>query len=85
MIARVAAVSDEILHPVSEEQVLSTVANCGSGREMTVDAKLYVLKICDADMIAHVLRPTRWSREAILCGAQAREMALTNTWENHRF
>jgi hypothetical protein len=31
MIARVAAVSDEILHPVSEEQVLSTVANCGSG------------------------------------------------------
>jgi hypothetical protein len=30
MIARVAAVSDEILHPVSEEQVLSTVANCGS-------------------------------------------------------
>jgi hypothetical protein len=27
-------VSDEILHPVSEEQVLSTVANCGSGQSL---------------------------------------------------
>jgi hypothetical protein len=26
-----AGVSDEIIHPVSGEQVLSTVANCGTG------------------------------------------------------
>jgi hypothetical protein len=31
MLARVAAVSAKIIHPVSEEQVISRVGNCGSG------------------------------------------------------
>jgi hypothetical protein len=32
MLAQVPAVSDEIIHPVSEEQVRSTVAKSGSDR-----------------------------------------------------